>query len=120
MSVLTEQELHNLAMNIVGKDLEKRGFEFMSVNSELRKDPQFVCLKDRKLHFVIVKAVPYPSDPKDYDVIFMETMRVHAIKFKARTYYAGVGLANAVDYNKPVNKNDNYVVNYNGIIEIQS
>ena len=25
--ILTEQELHNLAMNIVGKDLEAQGFE---------------------------------------------------------------------------------------------
>lgn len=118
MSVLSEQELHNLAMNIVGKDLEKNGFEFMAVNSELKKDPQFVCLKDRKLHFVIVKAVVYPEDPKEYDVIYMETIRAHALKFKARTYYAGVGLANANDYHKPVNKEENYIVNYNGIIEI--
>ena len=120
MSVLTEQELHNLAMNIVGKDLEKKGFEFMAVNSKLKRDPQFVCLKDRTLHFIIVKAVPYPENPQEYDVIFMETIRVHAEKFKARTYYAGVGLANASDYNRPVNKNDNYIVNYNGIIEIDS
>ncbi len=106
-------------MNIVGEDLEKNGFEFMAVNSQLKKDPQFVCLKDKKLHFIIVKAVPYPEDPKAYDVVFMETIRAHAVKFKARTYYAGVGLANASDYDKPVSKNDNYIVNYNGIIEIK-
>ena len=50
MQVLTEQELHNLAMNIVGKSLEADGFEFMAVNSELKKNPQFVCLKEKKLH----------------------------------------------------------------------
>ncbi len=49
---LTEQELHNLAMNIVGKELEEQGYEFMGVNSKLKKDPQFVALKDKKLHFV--------------------------------------------------------------------
>lgn len=119
MSVLTAQELHNLAMNIVGKDLEKNGYEFMAVNSELKKDPQFVCLKNKKLHFIIVKAVTYPEDPKKYDVVLLETMRAHALKFKARTWYAGVGLANATDYHKPVNKEDNYIVNYNGIIEIE-
>ncbi|MBL7471700.1 Na(+)-translocating NADH-quinone reductase subunit F [Robertkochia sediminum] len=120
MGVLSEQELHNLAMNIVGKDLEKQGFEFMAVNSQLKKDPQFVCLKNKKLHFIIVKAIAYPEDPKDFDMIFMESIRVHALKFKARTYYAGVGLANAKDYTKPVTKEENYIVNYNGIIEIGS
>ena len=39
---LNKQELHNLAMNHVGKDLESRGFEFIAVNSKLKKHPQFV------------------------------------------------------------------------------
>ena len=34
---LSNQELHNLAMNHVGKDLESRGFEFIAVNSKLKK-----------------------------------------------------------------------------------
>ena len=34
---LTKQELHNLAMNIVGKDLEAQGFEFLGVNSKLKR-----------------------------------------------------------------------------------
>ncbi len=106
-------------MNVVGKDLESKGFEFMAVNSELKKDPQFVCLKEKKLHFFIVKAVCYPNDPTKYDVVYMETIKAHALKFKARTYYAGVGLANATDYEKPIVKEDNYVVNYQGTQEIK-
>ena len=31
---LTEQELHNLAMNIVGEALKERGWEFLFVNSD--------------------------------------------------------------------------------------
>ncbi|WP_335966038.1 Na(+)-translocating NADH-quinone reductase subunit F [Galbibacter sp. PAP.153] len=115
---LTTQELHNLAMNVVGKDLEKQGFEFISVNSQLKKDPQFVCLKNKKLHFVVVKAVLYPNNPGKYNVTYMETMKEHALKFKARTYYAGVGIANAKNYEAPITKNENYIINYNGIIEI--
>lgn len=118
MEILSEQELHNLAMNIVGKDLEDRGFEFLGVNSELKKDPQFVCLKNKKLHFVVVKAVKYPEDPKKYDVLFMETIKEHALKFKARTYYAGVGIANAENYDKPIVKGRKYIVNYEGVQEI--
>lgn len=52
------------------------------------------------------------------DRVSMEIMKEHALKFKARTYYAGVGIANASDYEKPVLKNKEYVVNYDGIIEI--
>ena len=42
---LSKQELHNLAMNIVGKKLEKMGFEFQAINSKLKKHPQFVLFK---------------------------------------------------------------------------
>ena len=116
--VLDEQELHNLAMNIVGKDLENQGYEFLAVNSKLKKDPQFVALKKGKLHFVLVQAILYPDDPNSYDVVFFETMKQHALKFKARTFYAPVGLANAKNYELPVTDNDDYVVNYPGIKEI--
>ncbi|GLB52190.1 hypothetical protein NBRC110019_12290 [Neptunitalea chrysea] len=119
MEVLTEQELHNLAMNIVGKELEARKWEFLAVNSQLKRDPQFVCVDvNKKKHFVIVRVILYPDNPHDIDYVFMETIKQHALKFNANTYYAGVGLANATDYQKPVAKNDDYVVSYNGIVEI--
>lgn len=115
---LTAQELHHLAMNIVGDDLEAQGYEFLAVNSKLKKDPQFVAIKNGHLFFVIVAAISYPDDPAVFDTIFLETIKQHAIKFKAKTYYAAVGLANATNYEFPVTKNDDYVVNYPGIKEI--
>jgi hypothetical protein len=115
---LTKQELHNLAMNIVGKDLEEKGFEFMSINSKLKKDPQFVALKDNNLHFVIVRAIQYPEDANMYDPGLMQTMKQHALKFNARTYYAGVGLGHGTDYGKPILKNEDYTLVYNGLQEI--
>ena len=114
---LTEQELHNLAMNIVGEDLTSQGFEFLGVNSKLKKNPQFVALKDKVLHFVIVRAIAYPEIPEDYDPIFMQTIKTHADKFEAKTYYAGVGLGNAKDYGKPVEKGTDYSVVYKGLQE---
>ncbi|GAA0873225.1 hypothetical protein GCM10009117_23720 [Gangjinia marincola] len=114
---LSKQELHNLAMNIVGKDLEDQGYEFLGVNSKLKKDPQFVALKNKKLHFVIVRHITYPEDPKKYDAVFMETIKEHALKFKARTFFAGVGIANSKDYELPVLA-DEYVINYDGLQEI--
>ena len=76
MTALTNQELHYLAMNMVGKDLEKRGFEFIAIESKLGKQPQFVCIdKKNQRFFVIVKAIILPKDPEKYDVIWMETFK---------------------------------------------
>ena len=57
MHVLTEQELHNLGMNIAGKKLQKMGYEFVAVNSTLKKHPQFVLFKKGEpTIFVLVKV----------------------------------------------------------------
>jgi hypothetical protein len=105
-------------MNIVGKQLEADGFEFMGVNSKLKKNPQFVCLRDKRLHFIIVRNVTYPEDPKVYDDRLMQKMKEHAANFEAAIYFAGVGLANAADVELPVYLNEPYIVDYDGLIEL--
>lgn len=115
---LTEQELHNLAMNIVGKQLEAEGFEFMGVNSKLKKNPQFVCLKDKQLHFIVVRCVSYPENSREYEAKLMEKVKKHAESFEAKAYYAGVGLSNAKDQELPVYLNEDYIVEYDGLIEV--
>ncbi len=113
---LTEQELHNLAMNHVGKDLEKRGFEFIAVNSKLKKHPQFVCIdKHKQYYFVIVRAVLLPENPNNYDVVWMESFKKHAREKDAKVLYAGVGLANIQNKKEPVYLNQQYLMEYNGI-----
>ncbi len=113
---LTEQELHNLAMNHVGKDLEERGFEFVAINSKLKKHPQFVCIdKNSQYFFVLVKAVLLPDNPSNYDVVWMETFKNHAREKDAKVLYAGVGLANAEDEKLPIYLNEDYVLEYEGI-----
>ena len=56
---LTGQELHNLAMNIVGNALrDELQWEFLLVNSELKRDPQFVCVdKNNQKYFVTEKTL---------------------------------------------------------------
>ena len=115
MAELSEQELHQLAMNIVGKELEKDGFEFLAVNSKLKRNPQFVAIKSKQLHFVIVRAISYPNNPKDYDVDLVRKVKEHAEKFEAMTQFAGVGLANSDNYDLPIDSDSDYVVNYNGL-----
>ncbi|WP_248723759.1 Na(+)-translocating NADH-quinone reductase subunit F [Seonamhaeicola sp. ML3] len=113
---LTPQELHNLAMNHVGKDLEKRGFEFIAINSKLKKHPQFVCMdKHKQYYFVIVKAVILPDNPNNYDVVWMESFKKHARDNDAKVLYAGVGLGNPNGEKEHIYLNEDYLLEYNGI-----
>ncbi|WP_282134338.1 Na(+)-translocating NADH-quinone reductase subunit F [Seonamhaeicola maritimus] len=118
---LSEQELHNLAMNHVGKDLEKRGFEFIAVNSQLKKHPQFVCIdKNKQYYFVIVKAVVLPDNPNNYDVVWMETFKKHAREKDAKVLYAGVGLGNPNGEQLPIYLDQDYLLEYNGIQVVET
>jgi len=118
---LTEQELHNLAMNHVGKDLENRGFEFVAINSKLKKHPQFVCIdKKSQYFFVVVRAVILPENPNNYDVVWMETFKKHATEKDAKVLYAGVGLGNPKGENLPIYLNEEYLIEYNGIQVIET
>ena len=113
---LSEQELHNLAMNHVGKDLEKRGFEFVAINSTLKRHPQFVCIdKNSQYFFVIVKAVILPDNANNYDVVWMETFKKHARENNAKVLFAGVGLGNPKGEDLPIYLNEEYLIEYNGI-----
>ena len=118
---LTEQELHNLAMNHVGKELEKRGFDFIAINSTLKKHPQFVCMdKNKQYFFVIVKAVLLPENPNNYDMIWMESFKKHARENDAKVLYAGVGLGNPKGEQHPIFLNEEYLIEYNGIQVIET
>lgn len=118
---LTKQELHNLAMNHVGKDLEKRGFEFIAINSKLKRHPQFVCIDANKQYFfVIVKAVILPENPNNYDVIWMESFKKHARENDAKVLFAGVGLGNPNGEDLPIYLNEDYLIEYNGIQFIET
>ena len=55
------------------------------------------------------------KNPKEYDVQLLEQVRDHGIKYKATTYYAGVGFAHADDYELPLTQNDPYAVNFDGL-----
>jgi len=118
---LTEQELHNLAMNHVGKELEKRGFEFIAVNSKLKKHPQFVCIdKNSQYYFVLVKTVILPENPNNYDMVWMETFKKHAREKDAKVLFAGVGLGNPDGDSLPIYLNEEYLIEYNGIQFIET
>ena len=113
---LSDQEIHNLAMNHVGKELEERGFEFVAINSKLKKHPQFVCIdKNSQYFFVIVRAVILPESPNNYDVVWMETFKQHARDNNAKVLYAGIGLGNPDGEKLPIYLNEEYLLEYSGI-----
>lgn len=119
MQILTAQELHNLAMNIVGKKLEKKGYEFQAINSTLKKHPQFVLFKkSEQTIFVLVKVSGNMQNPNDYDVLWMENFKNHAKKQNAKVWFAGVGIANAESIENPVFKDRPYYVAFEDFIKI--
>lgn len=113
---LTKQEIHNLAMNIVGKDLEAKGYEFIAINSQLKRNPQFVCIdKNNQRYFVIVKAVAISDDPITYDMVWIETFKIHARSNEAKVLFAGVGLGATIDKRKPPYLDEEYLLQYEGL-----
>lgn len=117
---LTNQQLHNLAMNIVGKDLTAQGYEFIAINSKLKKHPQFVCIDKRKQrYFVIVKSSIITGLPITYDVIWMETFKKHAESQNAKVLFAGVGLGNVKNKLVPPNLNEEYLLQYDGLRSLE-
>ncbi|MBU3942463.1 Na(+)-translocating NADH-quinone reductase subunit F [Patescibacteria group bacterium] len=114
--VLTKQELHNLAMNIVGKDLEAKGYEFLAVNSQLKRNPQFVCIdKNKNTYFVIVRVALISDFAITFNVIWMETFKNHARQNNAKVLFAGVGLGNLNDKTLYPNLNEEYLLQYEGL-----
>jgi len=119
MHALTEQELHNLGMNIVGKKLQEMGYEFVAINSELKKHPQFVLFKKGEpTIFVLVKVSSNIQNPEAYDVLWMETFKNHALKQNAKVWYAGIGIANAESIELPVFKDQPYYIAFDDFIKI--
>ena len=119
MTPLGEQELHNLAMNIVGTKLQEMGYEFVAVNSTLKKHPQFVLFKKGEpTIFVLVKATGNLQNPADFDAIWMQTFVEHAKKQEASVWFAGVGLANAESVEMPVFKDRPYYVAFEDFIRV--
>lgn len=118
MQELTKQELHNLGMNIIGKKLQEMGYEFIAVNSELKKHPQFVLFKKGEpTIFVIVKTTNNIQSPQEYDVLWMETFKEHAKKLNAKVWYAGIGIANAESVELPVFKDQPYYVAFDDFMK---
>jgi hypothetical protein len=52
---------------------------------------------------------------KNFNFKLVQEVKDHGIKYKATTYFAGVGFANAKDYDLPLTQSDKYAVNFDGL-----
>lgn len=84
-----------------------------------RKILSSFVFKEKKTHFIVVRAVPYPEDPLAPDLKLLTKVKDHAEKFEAESYYAGVGLYNAEDKEEAVLLDQPYEINFKGMIPIQ-
>jgi len=60
----------------------------------------------------LVKYILYPENPQEYDAVFVQTFVNHAKSKNAKVWYAGVGLANAKEIEKPLFENEDYIIQF--------
>lgn len=92
--MMTADELHQLGIKVVYKDLIDKGFEIAGVRNELATNPQIVAKKNSQFVLVVVKTAAYPDMGVLYPRVASEVNDIAAQK-GAMCYFASVGVANA-------------------------
>ena len=72
-------------------------------------------IKNNNRYFVIVKTDKIADIPITFDVIWMETFKVHARNNDAKVLFAGVGLGNPINASEPPYLNEEYLLQYDGL-----
>jgi hypothetical protein len=91
---MTMEEIHDFGIEIVLKQLKKKGYEIQIVNTEYGMNPQIVGKKENNLAFIAVRTACYPEKGQLEESIHFEMIE-HADKYGAIPYFASVGIANA-------------------------
>lgn len=120
--LMTETDKLNFAMNIVKQnELDVNGFTIIAATDQPGQVPNFVCEKDGKKWFIVVKCSIAPDMPT---MGVEEKMHIieHAKKFGAEAYFApvGIGACDAIRFDASLAlKNDAYYANYIGLEKVQ-
>lgn len=115
----TEEEIHYIGMNFIGEELQKMGFEFLAVNSQLKKHPQFVTYKKGAQNiFVMVKTSLPPEDYTRTPQVATQVL-AKANEQEALLWFAGVGVTHVDDTTKPPIKGEPYKILFNGFNAIK-
>lgn len=120
--LLEGQELLNFVMNAVKQfELDANGYKILAATDQLGQIPNFVCEKNGKKIFIIVKAAIAPDMP----VMSVEEKKhalEHASKFGAECFFAPVGIGSHDSERFEASlalKNDGFYFNYQGLQKIE-
>lgn len=120
--LLSGQELLNFVMNVVKQhELDANGYKIVAATDQLGQIPNFVCEKDGRRIFIIVKGAIAPDMP----LLSVEEKKhavAHASKFGAECFFApvGIGSQDAKRFEASLAlKNDGYYIKYQGLQKIE-
>jgi hypothetical protein len=112
---MTDWELHDMAVQIVRKDLEKDGFKILSWHGNPHVDPSLWFQKQiGQPEWVIIRHALYPAKqatkPKNIHEIAKNCAAMSKIG-----YFASVGIANSDDSTKPPYRGHAMNIRYKGL-----
>ena len=119
--LMTKEEIHDFGIEVVFKYLKKDGYEIISVNTDLKYNPQIIASKDGTKAFIAVRTDCYPNKGVLEESTHFEMIK-HADKNGATPYFASVGICNSSGENeeemsKPV-KGAGFYVSFMGLLII--
>ena len=112
--LMTDWEVHDFAVQIVGQVLEKEGKNITTKQGTPDVDPSIWFEGDDGLEWVVVRSARYPNPepkvPEQWDHLVE-----HCSKLSQVGHFAGVGLVNAEDYHEPLWRGGPMNVRFTGL-----
>lgn len=117
-NIMTEQEVHELGIDVIYKYTQQEGYEIVAGSTELNQHPQLVLKKNGQLYFVMVKTGPGDGTHLTYDKDLALQVFNNAKPHNAKVLFAGVGLY-CVGYGFTLVRNQGYKVDFRGFEDVE-
>lgn len=120
-NLMSPEEIHEFGIEVVFKQLQTEDYEVLSVNTELKNNPQIIATKNGSKAFVAIRTACYPNKG-----VLEESTHFNMIdladKHDAIPYFASVGICNSNGKNEeemslPI-KGAGFFVSYEGMLII--
>jgi len=121
-NLLSNQEIHELGINIVVDDIRKQGFSILAVTTDITKNPQIIATANCRKVFVAVRTAVYPKRGMFENFKIASNIIKESVFERAACYFASVGIANAngvtdLEMSIPT-KGSGFYVSYDGLVEL--
>jgi len=122
--MMTPEEIHDFGVGTVAKQLEKEGYELISVDPRMGHHPQIVATHKTTKAFIAVRTAVYPGNGTFESLAAARALIITAKTHHGIAYLASVGIANAAGFKKEKEdlawagrtvRGAEYVVNYRGL-----